>query len=137
MRLQISIDCQDPHALSRFWANALSCEVNVPPIDALLAAGIATPDDIVDLEGRQVWRIAATCSDPNGTYPRMLFTKVPETKAVKNRLHFDLFVDRAERDTVVEHLVGLGAARLYDGRMGSYTWVTMADPEGIEFCVSS
>ncbi|CAN5262693.1 hypothetical protein BH18ACT4_BH18ACT4_09120 [soil metagenome] len=30
----------------------------------------------------------------------------------------------------------LGAAKLYDGSQGPQTWVTMADPEGNEFCVS-
>ncbi|HEX4981366.1 MAG TPA: VOC family protein [Ilumatobacteraceae bacterium] len=30
----------------------------------------------------------------------------------------------------------LGATRLYDGRQGPHTWVTMADPEGNEFCVA-
>ena len=49
MRLQISIDCQDPHALSRFWADALSCEVDVAPIEALVAAGVAIPEDMVEL----------------------------------------------------------------------------------------
>jgi hypothetical protein len=29
-----------------------------------------------------------------------------------------------------------GATKLYDGQQGPSTWVTLADPEGNEFCVS-
>jgi hypothetical protein len=37
---------------------------------------------------------------------------------------------------VVERLTRLGARTLWDGRLGPQTWVTMADPEGNEFCVA-
>lgn len=32
-------------------------------------------------------------------------------------------------------LIALGATRLWDGQQGPHSWVTLADPEGNEFCV--
>jgi hypothetical protein len=31
--------------------------------------------------------------------------------------------------------VAIGATRLWDGRQGPHRWITLADPEGNEFCV--
>jgi hypothetical protein len=42
--------------------------------------------------------------------------------------------DRHEAE--VARLTGLGAEELWRGRQGPHTWVTMADPEGNEFCVA-
>jgi hypothetical protein len=41
---QIAIDCQDPHALARFWAAAMDLEVedHDAQIGELIAAGYAT-----------------------------------------------------------------------------------------------
>jgi hypothetical protein len=66
----------------------------------------------------------------------VLFQVVPEPKTVKNRVHLDLHVGAERRPEVVERLVGLGATVLWEGREGPSTWVTMADPEGNEFCVT-
>lgn len=66
----------------------------------------------------------------------MVFQKVPEPKQAKNRWHLDLHLGEERRDAEVERLVGLGATRLWDGQQGLHTWVTMADPEGNEFCVA-
>ena len=66
----------------------------------------------------------------------VLFIEVPEGKTVKNRLHFDLRpVDRT-REEEVERLVGLGAVQVADHRREDGTgWITLADPEGNEFCI--
>jgi hypothetical protein len=61
---------------------------------------------------------------------------VPEEKAVKNRVHLDLHIGDERREAEVERLIGLGASRLWDGQQGPNRWVTMADPEGNEFCVA-
>ena len=61
---------------------------------------------------------------------------VPEAKTVKYRVHLDLRVGEEGREAEVARLVGLGATKLWIGRQGPQTWVTMADPEGNEFCVS-
>jgi hypothetical protein len=74
-------------------------------------------------------------SSPDGLQ-RVLFIEVPDDKVVKNRVHFDLQPTDRTRDDEVEHLVGLGASVLADlRRPDGGGWVTLADPEGNEFCV--
>ena len=66
----------------------------------------------------------------------LLFIEVPEAKQVKNRLHFDLRPTDVTRDEEVERLLGLGATEVADHRRPDGSgWVTLADPEGNEFCV--
>lgn len=134
---QIAIDCHDPHRLVRFWAAAMDLEVedHDPLVRQMLDAGHATEDDTVEIDGRLAWTTAAACrSDDRRT--RLLFQQVPEPKAGKNRVHLDLHVGAETRDAEVDRLVGLGATRLWDGQQGPHRWVTMADPEGNEFCVA-
>jgi hypothetical protein len=67
---------------------------------------------------------------------RVLFIEVPEAKQVKNRLHFDLRPNDAERDDEVARLLSLGATEVADHRRPDGSgWVTLADPEGNELCV--
>ena len=67
---------------------------------------------------------------------RLLFVEVPEAKRVKNRLHFDLRPTDATREAEVARLLGLGATEVADHRRPDGSgWVTLADPEGNEFCV--
>lgn len=68
-----------------------------------------------------------------GVVPDILFLRVPEDKAVKNRLHLDLRPD--DQAAEVARLEALGATRIDIGQGGDVTWVVMADPEGNEFCV--
>jgi hypothetical protein len=56
----------------------------------------------------------------------------------KHRIHFDLRPNAGTRDQEVERLVGLGATVVADRsdiHGPGIGWVTMADPEGNEFCV--
>ncbi len=64
----------------------------------------------------------------------MLFQWVPESKTVKNRLHFDIRVGD-DREAVAQSLVEAGASIAYRGQLGPSTWITMTDPEGNEFCL--
>ena len=48
-------------------------------------------------------------------------------------MHFDIRTD--DVDVEVVRLEGLGARRLHAAQDGGMRWVTMADPEGNEFCV--
>jgi hypothetical protein len=69
---------------------------------------------------------------------RVLFIEVPEGKAVKNRIHFDLWPTDCTMNEEVDRLLGLGATVVHDLRdhRGPGTgWATLADPEGNEFCV--
>jgi hypothetical protein len=74
-------------------------------------------------------------SAEDGVSPDILFLKVPEAKAVKNRLHIDLRPD--DQQAEVERLLALGARRVEVGQSDDprTTWEVLADPEGNEFCV--
>jgi hypothetical protein len=138
--IQISIDAADPHAQARFWAAALHYELedHHEQIEQLLAAGAATRDDTIEIDGRLAWNIAAACRHPQAKGPRLLFQHVDEPKTVKDRIHLDLHHLEGDdaRAAEVARLIELGATRLWDGQVGPQRWVTMADPEGNEFCVA-
>jgi hypothetical protein len=135
--LQITFDTANCHALARFWAAALDYELDDHHdlVKQMLDGGHATDDDVVEVDGRLAWKEAATCHSADGR-TRLLFQDVPEPKTAKNRMHLDLHVADGERDAEVKRLIGLGATFLHDGQQGPYTWVTLADPEGNEFCVA-
>jgi len=94
-------------------------------------------------------RYTATFDDPNlpgheecpitsrdGSH-QVLFIEVPDVKQAKNRIHFDLRPVEGTRDDELARLVELGAKPIDDLRKPDGTgWVTLADPEGNEFCVS-
>ena len=112
----ISVDCARPYELSRFYG-----EVTGWPVGA---------DDEPDHDECAVL-------PPAPGHPGLLFTRVPEPKVGKNRLHLDLQPEGRTRDEEVERLAALGAAvfddlRRPDGR----GWVVMTDPEGNVFCVN-
>jgi predicted enzyme related to lactoylglutathione lyase len=68
----------------------------------------------------------------------LLFITVPDGKKVKNRVHLDLRpVDRT-REQEAERILALGASHLADHRRPDGSgWITLADPEGNEFCILS
>ena len=113
-RIQVAVDCAEPHRLASFWAAALGYEVedHSSIVAQMLEQGHATEDDTTTVDGRLAWRGAAACWDPSGGGPRLLFQEVPEPKSVKNRVHLDLHVGADRRDAEVERLVGLGATRV-------------------------
>ncbi|MFJ9036504.1 VOC family protein [Streptomyces sp. NPDC102406] len=106
---QTVVDAHDPRALARFWCGVLDWHV------------LYEDDDEVVI-GRDAAALPGLC-----------FVPVPESKAVKNRLHIDLSPD--DRDAEVERITALGARRIDVGQGADATWVTLADPEGNEFCV--
>lgn len=111
------IDCAQPWSLAHWWANVLGYRVR-PHSEADLAAlrdrGIDLPEDDPSI-----------ALDPtDGSGPTMWFNRVPERKAVKNRMHLDVYGD-------VDDLVTRGAA-VVERRED---WTVMTDPEGNEFCV--
>lgn len=141
MALQVTFDCEDPHAQARFWAVAVGYRVDDhhDMITELISAGHvpADTDDVEVVDDRRRWREYASISpaDPSDSN-RLLFQRVPEPKTAKNRVHLDVHVADGERDARVAELIGLGATHLWDGQLGPQSWVTLADPEGNELCVS-
>jgi hypothetical protein len=138
--IQIAVDAADPHAQARFWTTALHYELedHHDQVQQLLAAGLITTDDTIEIDGRSAFATAAACRHPQGTGPRLLFQHVPEPKTVKDRIHLDLHHLQGDefREAEVARLTALGATKLWDGQQGPQRWVTLADPEGNEFCVA-
>ncbi len=139
--IQVVVDSTDPHPLADWWAQALGWEVERQDPDSIrrmVDDGHASADDTMTHDGALVWRVGVAIVAPGDlahTHPRILFQWVPEEKSTKNRLHLDLRVGTDDVEEVRRRLVERGARVLHDGRQGPYAWVTMADPQGNEFCV--
>lgn len=103
----VSFDAADALALATFWAAVFGSDVDEE----------STSD--------KAFVEAAGWGGPN-----IWFSRVPEGKTAKNRVHFDLRAPGPEADEVAR-LAALGAIVLE--RHNSHT--IMADPEGNEFCV--
>jgi catechol 2,3-dioxygenase-like lactoylglutathione lyase family enzyme len=139
--LQVTFDCADPAALSRFWAEVLGYRLDDPPEgfdswDAALAAW-GVPEDKRNS--------ASAVHDPDRNGPRLFFQQVPEGKSAKNRVHLDVRAApglqgderMAALEAEAERLVALGAERVErfePGRMDK-GFIVMRDPEGNEFCL--
>ena len=138
---QLVIDSGDPHVLADWWAETLGWRVESQDeafIRSMIEQGQATEADTRTYRGALVWRQGAAIhpdSEPSPQRARILFQEVPEAKTVKNRVHIDLRLGDDDPDAVRERLVARGATVLHSGQQGPNTWVTMADPEGNEFCV--
>ncbi|MGC0362521.1 hypothetical protein ABH922_000505 [Rhodococcus sp. 27YEA15] len=136
---QVTVDSANPHEQAKWWAAALGWEPEPSDEDfirGLVAAGRAQESDTAVFEGVLVWKEGAAIRDPaHPERPRVLFQYVAESKSVKNRLHFDIRVGD-EREAVASALEQAGARILHRGRQGPSVWITMADLEGNEFCVS-
>lgn len=133
--LQVVFDCAEPERLARFWAEALGYTLDWEWDDDesmrfMREAGMTD---------EQVGSRSAI-SDPQGARPRLFFQRVPEGKAVKNRVHVDVKAEEGRVEAEVERLVGLGATvdHRFEGDFGPFHEIhyVMRDPEGNEFCVS-
>jgi hypothetical protein len=138
---QVTLDCADPHVLADWWAETLGWQVEPSDetfIRKMIAEGYASDSDTRVHNGSLVWAEGAAIHHPAGTEraPRVLFQLVPEPKIVKNRMHLDLRIGADDVEATVDRFVERGAKFLHRGRQGPHTWVTLADPEGNEFCVS-
>jgi Glyoxalase-like domain len=137
--LQIAVDCARPHELADWWAEALGWQVEPQDeafIRRMVDEGHASEDQTTRHKGALVWAVGAAIRSPEPDRPRILFQAVPEPKTVKNRLHLDVRVGAEAQEAEVARLSGMGARELWRGAQGPSAWVTMADPEGNEFCVT-
>ncbi len=102
---EIVIDCTDPAALSKWWAECIG--------------GQRTDDE----------RGFSFISDIlNVPFEGLAFVSVPEPKKSKNRVHIDVVA--SDIDALVE-----AGATLLRSRDSDIGWSILADPEGNEFCV--
>ncbi|WP_435299625.1 VOC family protein [Timonella sp. A28] len=138
--VQIVQDCAAPHTQADWWAETLEWEVepsNPEFIQSMIDQGHAKNTDVEEHHGNLVWKSGAAISDPTSYgSPRILFQKVPEPKTVKNRMHIDVHVGRGELDHARATLEARGATYLHTASQGPHVWITMADLEGNEFCVT-
>ncbi|MGP3688055.1 VOC family protein [Streptomyces sp. IBSNAI002] len=108
----LTFDCTDAYAQGTFWAGVLDGKISDEDFPG-------DPEALVTAPGSA-----------------LLFVTVPDAKAVKNRVHVDLQPQDRTRDEEVERILALGATVVGDHRNPDGTgWVTLADPEGNEFCV--
>jgi len=140
---QVAVDCARPHELADWWAETLGWNVEWPNEDfirQMIAEGYATDAETTTHDGKLVWLTGAAIRHPDGpdsgSRRRIIFQQVPETKVTKNRWHLDIWVGAENVGQETERLIGRGATLLHKGRQGPHDWVTMADPEGNEFCLS-
>jgi predicted enzyme related to lactoylglutathione lyase len=134
---QVVVDAADPHAQADWWAQTLGWEVEASDeafIRRMVDEGHARPEDTTTHHGVLVWNSGQAIRSDGGR--RILFNRVPEAKTVKNRVHLDIRVGSDGRADVVADVVARGGTKLYEMSQGPYSWVTMTDPEGNEFCVA-
>lgn len=106
----IATDCSDPRRMARFWSEAMAWPVHE-----------ATDDYAALRSGR-------------GVGPYLEFLRTPDTKTVKNRIHFDLRPHRGEEQAAeAARLRSLGATDVDVGQGADVSWICLADPEGNEF----
>jgi len=109
--LAVTIDCHDPARLAEFWRELVGGEIDVRTVS----------DDWVALRDVPV-------------LGNLGFQKVPEGKAVKNRVHLDVEVD--DIAAALPHVIALGATdsgTTVDESTGQFR--VFHDPEGNEFCL--
>ncbi|MFJ9075300.1 VOC family protein [Streptomyces sp. NPDC102278] len=112
----ITFDALDPYKTAEFWSAVTGYPIHPDDVEG---------DDEILLEPGQ----------PG--VPGLLFIRVPDAKAVKNRVHLDIQPPAGTRDETVARLIGLGARVVDDRRAedGVLGWVVLADPEGNELCI--
>lgn len=135
--VQVTFDARDPHAQARFWAAALGYqkEDHTTIVDSLAATDDLPSEHIVDVDGGRGFADVAAVADPEGRGPRLFFQRVPEAKTAKNRVHLDLHVGPRSVQAEADRLIDLGASYLWTSTDRGTTCITLADPEGNEFCV--
>ncbi|MCX0245255.1 VOC family protein [Streptomyces drozdowiczii] len=117
---ELSIDCHDPERLAAFWCEVLDFTV------------LDRGKDMVEISS---WDPTAEDIRARQMAPTLYFHRVPDTKAVKNRLHLDVSPIDRSTEAEVTRLLALGATRVDVGQGEGRSWVVLADPEGNEFCV--
>ena len=111
-----SFDCHNAFALSTWWKHVLG-----------YSDIVGDPNEPGDEECMIVDRASGH---------QLLFIEVLDHKLVKNRVHLDLVPTDRRRDAEVDRVLALGASQVADRRRPDGSgWVTLADPEGNEFCI--
>jgi hypothetical protein len=105
----ITLDSANVDAVAQFWSATL---------DRPIEPGDGSTYCYVGAEG-----------EPH----RLCIMKTPDTKTVKNRMHFD--IESVDRPAEVKRLLALGAGIVAEYDEAGSQWTTLHDVEGNEFCV--
>lgn len=105
----VTTDSTDPAPLAQWWAERCGGEI------------------VADHDG---WFVIVKI--PNGT---LGFQKVADPTPGKNRLHLDLHVS-GDLDESLRQFLAAGATLVGDRGDESFRWITLADPQGNEFCIA-
>lgn len=109
----ITTDSTDPLPLARWWAELLGGEVAAEN-DGWF---VVVPTPVVTLA----------------------FQKVDAVTPGKNRIHLDLGVEGGGDEgleAAVRRVVSSGGSLVAERAEGDFRWVTVADPEGNQFCLA-
>jgi Glyoxalase-like domain len=105
----VVVDCADPRAMARFWAEAMDWTLH------------EVTDDHARLRSAK------------GVGPYLEFLRTPDERTWWNRVHLDVApYSSDDQEAEVARLRALGAAGV---GQGDVPWKVLADPEGNEFCV--
>ncbi|WP_185994300.1 VOC family protein [Nocardioides campestrisoli] len=104
----VNFDALDPAPLARWWADQVGGEVADPYDGSFLLV--------------------------TGGPVTLAFQQVDDPTPGKNKIHLDLTAD--DLDAEVDRLLGAGATLVERRGDDSFRWVTLADPDGNEFCVA-
>jgi len=105
-----TLDCTDMTVVAQFWSAAL---------DRPIESGDGSTYCYVGAEDEPY---------------RLCVMQTPDTKTVKNRMHFDIAA-AGDRQAEVKRLLTLGAEIVTEYDEGGSQWTTLRDIEGNEFCV--
>lgn len=111
--VEVTIDAVDADPVASFWAAALGYD---------------------RLYEREPYIVLGP--PPGDARPRLVIQRVPSVTSDKTPVHIDLRVD--DPDAEVERLQALGASiewAVDETSAGFIRWTTMADPQGMLFCV--
>ncbi|BBY64666.1 VOC family protein [Mycolicibacterium helvum] len=107
----ITLDTTDPLRLARWWATQLDGSI---------------------IEENDGYFVVVSLGEG---VPYLAFQKVDSPTPGKNRMHLDLV--SPEYPAIVDRLVANGANKIEDRQLpGTFTWTTLADIDGNEFCIS-
>ena len=108
----VTFDALEPRALGRFWSDVTNYSVTEERDDFVM---LRAPDE------RGIRRI--------------LFFRVDDPTPGKNKLHLDVHTDD-DLDAEVARWTEAGATSLGKRSAGDFSWVTLTDPDGNEFCIA-
>src|SRR5215218_7962342 len=106
---RLTFACVDPALLGHFWAAVTGYRL------------VVNEADLIRLQGDRLG------------VDQLVFREVERWKAAPNRVQLDLLTDDIEAEAA--RLVGLGAARVVEGRGPGERRLVLRDPEGNEFAL--